>query len=699
MSREPTTSYFIRLILILLLVFLAGMLYWSSLLVEEDLQEVRTQLDTVQKSIDSLEEQMDALGNVSSFANEKSKQKTSVSKGQHIDPNLPNLLAEDRFYIETLPNLLGKAFAPKGAFKGDSVGKPKNLHPFSNWSQVAGWISSCSIAIASQLFGIYETLSPEMAFKMEERGIPNTAQIEYWLHLRDDVYWQPLTKQMFSEDIQLAPEFLIRHQVTAHDFKFYYDAMMNPNVQEAGAVALRAYYDGIEQITVIDDFTLAVRWRADKVLQHDGKEKLQTKYIAKLMTASLRPLARFVYQYFPDGSKIIEEEHPNTYLTNSIWAQNFNDHWAKNIIVSCGAWVFEKMNERQIVFKRNPNYYQPLAALALGNEIDFKDSGDAILEDFKAGKTDSYSLQPEQILDIELFLKSSEYQKQAEAGAAIKRLDFVQRSYQYIGWNETDPLFASKLARRAMTMAIDRNRIIDHILNGMGVAITGPWFVQSANNDASITPWPYDPREAKRLLEEEGWYANAKDGILEKEIDGKRIPFSFSLTYYVKNPTLAAICSFIATSLKEIGVQCNLNGVDITDLSAIFDEKSFDAIALGWSLGAPPDMPRQLWHSDGAKQKGSSNAIGFASHEADIIIDALEYVSDKQERIKLYHQFHKIIHEEQPYTFLYTPKIAFLYREYLENVFIPAKRQDLIPGADVEEPQASIFWLNQGKKS
>lgn len=149
------------------------------------------------------------------------------------------------------------------------------------------------------------------------------------------------------------------------------------------------------------------------------------------------------------------------------------------------------------------------------------------------------------------------------------------------------------------------------------------------------------------------------------------------------------------TALKEIGVVCHLNGVDLADLSAKFEEKSFDALFLGWSLGQPPDDPTQLWHSEGAKKQGSSNAIGFVNEEIDEIIEKLNYEYDPEKRRELYHQFDKIIHQEQPYTFLYAPKTIMLYRDYVQNVFIPSERQDLIPGANVAEPASSIFWLKK----
>jgi peptide/nickel transport system substrate-binding protein len=471
---------------------------------------------------------------------------------------------------------------------------------------------------------------------------------------------------------------------------------MNPHVEEEQAVALRNYFEGIEEMRVIDDFILVVRWKTKNIKGENGQEIPQMKYLAKSFTGSLRPLARFVYQYFADGTKIVaNDQDPNTYRINPIWAQNFSHHWASNVIISCGPWLFDGMTDREIRFRRNPDYYEPYAVLVDAYEIQFRDSPDAIWEDFKLGSLDLFSVPPNLLTEFDRFLESTPYQEQLQSGLGVKRLNYLSRSYSYIGWNETHPLFNNRKVRQALTLAIDRERLIRQNLNGMGVQTTGTFFPYSPSYDTSLKPYPFDPDQARQLLREEGWEDSDGDGIIDKLIHGKRTPFRFTLTYYVKNPTTKTICDDIATSLKEIGIDCHPNGVDIADLSAIFEDKSFDAVLLGWALGTPPEDPKQIWYSAGAKEKGSSNAIGFANAEVDRLIDQLEYEYDPQKRLELYHRFDAIIYAEAPYTFLYTPKVSLIYRDYLQNVFIPAERQDLIPGANAGEPQPNIFWIQE----
>ncbi len=694
MKKEPIGLYLFRFTLGFGLFAFMAMLYWSSLLLEDDLKEVQSDVEKVQENLQDVlletqkmrHELLQAIRQGQQTTRTQAASSLPVVMGvrPHIDPSLPNLLEEDKFYAETLPQLVGPNFRPKGTRRAATIGKPANLHPFSNWAQISEWNSMCQGSVATAQFGKMGTFAPDMGIKIEQRS-DSRGRTEFWVHLRDDLYWEPLDSRHFPDSVDLAAHFRHRHPVTAHDFKFHFDAVMNPHVDEAGAASLRTYLSDIEEIRVVDDLTFVVRWK-----EVNGK----VKFTAKMWTGALTPLATWIYQYFPDGTKIVDgNEDADTYRTNSVWAQNFGQHWARNIIASCGPWIFDGFTDEAIRFRRNPAYYNPYKVLVENYEVRFRESPDAIWQDFKAGKIDTYALRPEQLIELEDFYADDQYEKQSDLGLKINRLDYMGRTYSYVGWNQATPYFSSTKVRRAMTMAIDRQRIIEQNLNGMAVSITGPFFLASPSNDPSIRPTPFNLKEARRLLEEDGWYDSDGDGVIDKEINGKRVPFRFSLTYYVKNPTSKANAEYLATALREVGVECHLNGVDLADLSSSIDEKSFDALFLAWGLGSPPEDPKQLWHSEGAKEPGSSNHSGFANAAADEIIEKLHYEYDEEERLKLYHRFHAIIHAEAPYTFLYTPKSILLYRDYVKNVFIPAERQDLVPGANSPEPSSEVFWL------
>lgn len=690
------------------LLFFIGMIYWSSLGQETALMKMASAQNKLQEDIRNVEQKIDdfqqqlfsrpmtvAPATSSPITNTNDESEKIVSK--LANTGYKNLLKADPFKTYQLPKLLGKNFRPYGTRRAGFLGSPDNLHPFNNMASVASLWSYCLPRLAGLHIGKFEDYAPELALKIEKRPTEEPGGYEFWVFLRPDVTWQPINPKFLPASLKLSPHFMKAHPVTAEDFKFQYDTVMNKSVQSSGALALRSYYDDIESFKVIDKHTFVVRWKRHENPNHPGTYSI--KYDAFKWTAGFTPLPRFVYQYYPDGSKIVEDDSdPNTYATHSIWGQTFTDHWAKQILISCGPWIPEQLNEEVISFKRNPDYFDPLAALTERVKFYIRNSTDSLWQDFKAGLIDTYTLSPDQLGEMQNFLKGDLYQKQKENGAQIHYVRYLYRAYNYIGWNMNKELFKSRKVRKALDMAINRQKLISQNLNNLASAITGPFFYNSPSYDKSITPAISDHLQAISLLEEEGWFDSDGDGVREKQIGSERVPFRFKLTYYVHNEISKRNCEMIASYLKPLGIDCQTQGVDENDLSTAMDEKSFDAIYMGWALGIPPEDPRQLWHSKGASQKGSSNLVAFSNARADAIIEELTYTIDPGKRKKLYHEMHQLLYREAPYSFLYSPEQIFLYRDRIQNVFLPEKRQDLIPGAQVAEPQPEIFWIKEPKK-
>lgn len=701
MGRHPIFIFFVRWIIALAMLFFVAMTYWSNTLIEKklkkinaDIQQSYAQLHTLQRAQALVEKKLEHYEEI-----QKGAASVEVNHSSEALPAAANntsfsrWLETDLFYASVLPQLLGPGFQPKGTRRIAVVGAWNNVHPFNSMQSVCELYSKCSLGLGRRHVGQYDLFAPEMAMKIEEKS-NKEEELEFWVYLRPNVFWQPLKQAWFSKDVQLAEHFMRPYEVVAEDFKFYFDAVQNPYNQMSKAVALRESFKDIKELEVVDPHTFIVRWKQKKIRRADGSFAFKTPYLAKQLTLNLKPLPRFVYQYYSDGTKIIEEKtDPNIYRTHSVWADTFSHHWAKNVIVSCGPWMLDQITEKKWILKRNPDFYDPYRALNEQLEIVFKDTPDAVWQSFKQGQIDTCSIRPNDLVDLELFEESEEYQKQIEKGKAICKIEYEDPSYYYIGWNERHPLFASDRIRQALSMAIDQKRIIQQNLNGLGYPITGPFLTFSSSCDPSVESWPYDPQEAIRILEASGWIDRDGDGIRDQEIEGNKIRFRFTLNYYLKSPIAKANCEYIAMALKEIGIQCQLQGLDALDLMNKFDEKDFDAIHFGWAVGTLPENPRPIWHSLTADKKGSLNAVGFQDYLTDELLELLDYEHNEEERKKFYRQLHKRIHEKAPYTFLYSPKHVFLYREYVHNVFIPQQRQDLLPEATVFEPVSEIFWL------
>lgn len=659
-----------------------GMIYWSTLSIEEEVLNVKEEINRLGDEI----RQMD-FKHALPLQNEK--------KIPYSNPVIHNnLLTEDPFYQDVLPNhLLPKDFIARGTLRLDTLGKPNNLHPFTNIREFAEYISHCSLTLASLHYGSYKSFAPELAESIEEKQ-DEEGRPYFLIRLRKGVFWQPLNPKHFPKDVKLSAWFLQKHEVTAHDVKFYLDAIMNPFVSETGAIALRNQYEQISLFEVLEDHLIKIQWDSKEV---EGEYK--TRFNVFLLTAGLQPLPSFVYKYFPSGVKIIKDDQDaDTYRHNSVWAEQFSSHFAKDIIVSAGPWIFDGMSDRMIRFKRNKEYFNPYKVLVENMEVSFKDSVEAMWQDFQVGLIDYYPLNSQKYLDYEDFLQSKNYLEQKEEKRSVQELDYMDKAYSYVGWNQKRVFFHSKNVRLAMTYAIDRKRLILQNLNGMGIPITGTFAIDSPAFDPLIEEIAFDKEAARELLTQEGWIDHDGDGIRDKIIDGKKVIFQFTLKYFVKNPLSKKNCESIRSMLLDVGVDAKLEGLDIADLIKTFDDKDFDAIYFGWALGVPPEDPKQIWHSKGAEEKGSSNAIGFQNKEIDEIIDTLVYEEDSEKRTELYHRFNRIIYEEQPYTFLFSPKLKLLYREYVKNIFLPKDLQPILPQATILQPDLTIIWLDVDKQ-
>ena len=112
---------------------------------------------------------------------------------------------------------------------------------------------------------------------------------------------------------------------------------------------------------------------------------------------------------------------------------------------------------------------------------------------------------------------------------------------------------------------------------------------------------------------------------------------------------------------------------------------------MAWTTPLTSD-PYQLWHSSHAKAEGSSNFISFANPEADRLIGIIRTTADDGERLKAYHAFHRLLHDEQPYIFLFSPYQLLVMNSRYKNLQVfptgvpddilwtPAARQKAVPG-------------------
>ena len=402
------------------------------------------------------------------------------------------------------------------------------------------------------------------------------------------------------------------HEFDAQDVKFTYDAIMNPK----NLSPRTSDFEPIKTVETPDDHTVRLIYK-----------RLYSPAV-NAWTMGILP------EHLLNAQALAREMDERGLSQTARTAFGMRDSRFNRRPIGTGPFRFvEWQTDEFIHLKRNDDYwegapeyqhyYMRIVPDILTQEVEFH-----------AGAVDYYGTMPHQVAR---YKKDPTYQSFSSLGFG----------YSYIGYNNRKPLFSNPKIRKALGMAINVDEFIKYILYGEGKRITGPYPENTEWYDQSVAPIPYDPEGALRLLKEEGWTPNA-EGQLEK--DGN--VFEFNLITNSGNPIRKNILTIAQNAWKRIGVTCNTQYFEwAVFLKDFINTGEFDAVVLGWSMGIDPDL-YQLWHSSQAGPQ-QLNFVGYQDPEADELIVRIRREYDRDLQRELAHQLHRVIYEDQPYTFLY----------------------------------------------
>jgi peptide/nickel transport system substrate-binding protein len=219
--------------------------------------------------------------------------------------------------------------------------------------------------------------------------------------------------------------------------------------------------------------------------------------------------------------------------------------------------------------------------------------------------------------------------------------------YAFIAWNSKRPEFADPLVRRALTMAIDRETLVQAVLGGNGTVAPGPVGPWHWAYDSTWAPLPYSPDEAAALLDEAGWTDSDGDGARDRNGE----PFRFELLATPRSDW-GAIQTLVQASLGRIGVEVE---PVVREQGALIPlvigaDRRFDAVIIGWARDVPLN-DIDLWACDQVGQPFQFTS--YCNPELDVVLDSIPLVSDRARLRSLIGRYHELVVEDQPYTFLY----------------------------------------------
>ncbi|MEE9562028.1 MAG: ABC transporter substrate-binding protein, partial [Thermoanaerobaculia bacterium] len=268
-------------------------------------------------------------------------------------------------------------------------------------------------------------------------------------------------------------------------------------------------------------------------------------------------------------------------LPRHVWSRlpavewNERAEWFTENLVVNGPFTLESWSpQSEIVLERNESFYKPEQPYL--DRVVFRivpEKSNRILQ-LLAGDLDLV----EQIPPAEA--------ARIRDDEALDLLEFWHRQYDFICWNLDNPLFAAAATRRALTLAIDRQSIIDALLFGYARVATSPIISTVWAHDPELEPWPYDPAAARELLAGEGWRDADGNGILDR--DGQ--PFRFELSTNTDSRIRVDAAVMIQEQLRRVGIDARVRRMEFNTLVDKNLEHDFDATLGAWGIDTSLDL-------------------------------------------------------------------------------------------------------------
>ena len=441
----------------------------------------------------------------------------------------------------------------------------------------------------------------------------------------DTYAWKPAlaTEWTISKDKRVF-EFKLREGVkwhdgkefTSEDVKYSYDVMFS---EDWKAVQIRPYYESIEKVEVLDKFRIRFTVKDDYFMNFDvcagisvlPKHFYSNKDNKKEFGRKLTGTGPYILSKYEKGQKLI-------LVQNTDW-------WGRTDEKEKNTNLIKKINLRMVM---EENVY---------------------LELLKKGVIDFQSLRPEG------FVKKTVGKVWDKKIVKVKTENKTPKGFSFIALNLKHPILKDREVRKALSMLFNRPLMQSKFEYNLSEFATGPIYVQSDYASPNVKPVDFSPTEALKILSRAGWKDSDKDGLLDKMINGKRMPLSIT----VLEPSLDVMkyLTVFKEDASKVGVEINLKNIEWNSFVKLLDEKNFEAVRLAWGGGGVEWDPKQIWHSSSIPG-ASSNFISYSNTEVDRLIDESRQLYDREKRIQILRKVHEIISADYPYIWWFNQKYS-----------------------------------------
>lgn len=349
-------------------------------------------------------------------------------------------------------------------------------------------------------------------------------------------------------------------------------------------------------------------------------------------------------------------------LPEHIWSEVAVGEWTKqtdllNKPIGCGPYkLTEYKSGSYVKFEAASDFFG--GEVKTSNLIFKVINADTTQAEFKSGSIDIANVEALTKNDVDSLIKEG-----------YKSTSFDNYLFTYMGFNLREKNLQDVNLRKAFMHAINRQGIVDKVVEGRGQIVNAPLLPSSwaYPEESLLDSYNYDVEKAKSLLKEAGWEDKDGDGIVENK-DGEKL--ELTLVCQTGHPVREKTAVIIQENLKEIGVKIE---IDSMEFSAVMDQvvanHDFDLYMMGNTLSLDPD-PRPMWHSDViSNEKGvvGYNIVAYDNKETDKLIEEGNATLDQTKRKEIYGEFAKILNKDVPEAYLFCQDIERVYNSKLDG--------------------------------
>lgn len=228
---------------------------------------------------------------------------------------------------------------------------------------------------------------------------------------------------------------------------------------------------------------------------------------------------------------------------------------------------------------------------------------------------------------------------------------------RYVGFNAKSEVFSDAAVRRALTIGLDRQAVIDVVAAGNGTLPDSVFnksvFIYEEGRNAQ---YPYDPELAAQQLADAGWTDSDGNGFLDK--DGTEL--AARIVYMGSWGLMQGIAPIVYDNWVALGVNVELVPLDdAATYEEIYDnvsaDKPYDAFLGGWGLfGTEPDNYRHYYADE-------TGLLAFDNADITPLFVQGASETDEQARYDLYAQADALLWEALPIVPIFQPIGVYVY--------------------------------------